>query len=248
MSRPPPEPGEPPVPASSAQPRPDRPVCGNRRGQTPGRLLTFEGPEGCGKSTQARRLALRLESAGRWVVSVREPGGTATGEEIRRILQHDLAGEPIGAEAETLLFEASRAQLCRRVILPAREAGAWVLCDRFFDSTTAYQGFGRGLDVERLIALNEFAACGAVPDLTFLLDLDIEAGFRRLARRQSAGGATPDRMEREARAFHERVRHGYLELASRWPDRIVRLDASGDPDSVSEAVWSAIEDAGMLSQ
>ena len=193
---------------------------------TSGRFITFEGPEGGGKTTQARRLVTHLEAAGHTVLYTREPGGTPTGEAIRDILQHDRAGEPICAEAEVLLFAASRAQLVRRVIRPALEQGIWVVADRFMDSTTVYQGFGRGFPVERMIEINAFAVGETVPDLTLLLDVEVEHGFRRLRARQESGGGGPDRMEREARAFHERVRAGYLELARRWPERFRIIDAS----------------------
>ncbi|MDZ4198464.1 MAG: dTMP kinase [Kiritimatiellia bacterium] len=225
---------------------PDAPAPQKSKSPRRGTFISLEGPEGCGKSTQVRRLIDKLKTLGKWTVEAREPGGTATGEAIRNILQHDLAGEPIGAEAETLLFEASRAQLCRRVILPALEAGAWVISDRFFDSTTAYQGYGRKLPVGKLLVLHAFAVCGAVPDLTLLLDIDVETGFQRLQKRQKSGGVGPDRMEREERAFHERVREGYLALAKKWPQRIRVIDASKDPDDVFGAIWREIENAGRL--
>src|SRR5450759_4346826 len=130
------------------------------------RFITFEGPEGGGKSTQIIRLAERLRADGNEVVTTREPGGTATGEAIRGILQHDTAGEALAAETELLLFAASRAQLVRTVIVPALARGAWVLCDRFADSTTAYQGYGRQLDLNRIAWLNEMAMGGCLPRLT----------------------------------------------------------------------------------
>ncbi|MBM4153666.1 MAG: dTMP kinase [Lentisphaerae bacterium] len=206
-----------------------------------GRFITFEGPEGGGKTTQARRLVARLERAGLRAVYTREPGGTATGEAIRGILQHDHAQEPVHAETEVLLFAASRAQLVRRVIRPAIEEGAWVVSDRFADSTTVYQGIGRGFGMDAMIGINAFAIGGTVPDLTLLLDLDVEAGFRRLAERQSREGTGPDRMEREAREFHRRVREGYLELARREPARFRVLDASGGPEAVESLVWAEVE-------
>lgn len=207
---------------------------------TRGRFITFEGPEGGGKTTQARRLVVRLENAGIGALYTREPGGTATGEAIRGILQHDHAQEPLHAETEVLLFAASRAQLVRGVIRPALEGGRWVVSDRFADSTTVYQGVGRGFGVEAMVAINDFAICGTSPDLTLLLDLDVETGFLRLAERQARDGVGPDRMEREEREFHRRVRDGYLDLARRWPDRFRILDASGTPDDVEALVWAEV--------
>ena len=206
-----------------------------------GRFLTFEGPDGSGKSTQAARLTARLREHGIEVVQTREPGGTPTGERIRDILQHDIAGEPICPETEVLLFAASRAQLVRRVILPALERGAWVVSDRFADSTTAYQGYGRGFDVQRMLDINAFAIGPAVPDRTFLLDVDVEEGLRRAARRARASRRELDRMEREATAFHEAVRRGYLELARRWPDRFRVFDTRKPEPVVAELIWNEVE-------
>jgi dTMP kinase len=201
-----------------------------------GKFITFEGPEGGGKTTQARRLVERLQAAGRKVVYTREPGGTPTGEAIREILQHNKAGEAPCPESEVLLFAASRAQLVRHVIVPALERGDWVVCDRFADSTTAYQGYGRGFSVEQMIAINEFAIDGAQPDLTLLLDLPVSDGFARLAQR----GGVKDRIEREALDFHERVRAGYLELARRWPARFRIVDPRGALEAVAEEIWELV--------
>jgi dTMP kinase len=201
-----------------------------------GKFITFEGPEGGGKTTQARRLVERLQAAGRQVVYTREPGGTPTGEAIREILQHNKAGEAPCPETEVLLFAASRAQLVRYVIVPALERGDWVVCDRFADSTTAYQGYGRGFSVEQMIAINEFAIDGAQPDLTLLLDLPVSDGFARLAQR----GGVKDRIEREALDFHERVRAGYLELARRWPARFRIVDPRGALEAVAEEIWKLV--------
>ena len=206
-----------------------------------GRFITFEGPEGGGKTTQAKRLIESLKARGVETLYAREPGGTKTGEAIRGILQHDHAGEPIVPEAEVLLFEASRAQLTARVIRPALEAGTWVVCDRFADSTTAYQGYGRLFGADRMILLNDFATAGLAPDVTFLLDLTLDAGFGRLARRQADTGSGPDRMEREERDFHERVRAGYLDLARRWPGRFITIDAARSADEVAADVWKHVE-------
>jgi dTMP kinase len=207
-----------------------------------GRFITFEGPEGGGKTTQARRLIPRLEARGHQVLYTREPGGTPTGEMIREILQHDRAGEPICPETEVLLFAASRAQLVRHVILPALEAGTMVVCDRFADSTTAYQGYGRGFSVEDMLAINSFAISEAVPDVTLLLDLDVQEGMHRLEQRHKVESTTYDRIEREEIEFHRRVREGYLELARRWPERFRVLDAAMDEDAISERVWEVVQD------
>lgn len=207
-----------------------------------GRFITFEGPEGGGKTTQARRLVARLEQIGIPVRSAREPGGTPTGEAIRAILQYDRVGEPVAPEAEVLLFAASRAQLVHRVIRPALEQGIWVVCDRFADSTTVYQGYGRGFPIERMLEINRFATGDTVPDRTFLLDLDVETGFARLARRTESGGPAADRMERENREFHQRVRDGYRSLARAEPDRFRVIPADVGEDEVAARIWESLRD------
>jgi len=207
-----------------------------------GKFITFEGPEGSGKSTQIKRLAEQLEARGIKVLCTREPGGTATGEAIRNILQHDAAGEPLTERAELLLFTASRAQLVDQVVLPALDRGEWVLCDRFIDSTMAYQGYARGMDIDTLDAINGFSIAGRKPELTLLLDLDIEQGFQRLEERYSAGGSA-DRFEREARDFHHRVRNGYHTLAEREPERFRVIDAGRAVDEVASRVWNAVKEA-----
>ena len=183
----------------------------------------------------------RLQGQAVAVLVCREPGGTQTGEAIRDILQHDVTGEAIAPEAEALLFAASRAQLVHTRILPALEEGRWVLCDRFADSTPAYQGDGRSFGVERMQALNEFAINGAVPDQTFLIDIDPAEARGRLASRNQSTGIGPDRIEREKGAFHARVRAGYLELANAEPDRFVVIDGSGSAGSIEERIWRIIE-------
>lgn len=206
-----------------------------------GTFITFEGPEGSGKSTHVARLAERLRGLGIEVVCTREPGGTRTGELIREILQHDRAAEPIVLEAEVLLFAASRAQLVGRVIRPALERGVWVISDRFADSTTVYQGVGRGFGMDRMIAINAFALGGVEPDVTLLLDVDVTGGLDRMRRRNAEHGVDGDRFEREAREFHERVRQGYLALAGRFPERIRRVDAARAPEAVAADIWRAVE-------
>jgi dTMP kinase len=209
----------------------------------PGCFITFEGPEGSGKSTQIRRLAETLEAQGTKVVCTREPGGTATGEAIRNILQHDAAGEPLADRAELLLFVASRAQLMEQVILPALGRGEWVLCDRFIDSTLAYQGFARGMDLAALERINDFAIQGRKPDLTLLLDLEIERGFQRLEERYADGKDSADRFEREARDFHLRVREGYRQLAERESNRFRTINSDQPIDEVASKVWNTVREA-----
>ena len=208
-----------------------------------GRLITFEGPEGAGKSTQAAMLISKLEARGIEVVYTREPGGTKLGEAIRGILQYNAAAEDPCPESEVLLFEASRAQLVRNVIQPALERGAWVLCDRFADSTTAYQGFGRGFSVELMETINRFAIGQAVPDMTILLDVNVSLGMQRCAKRQVGKKIQYDRIESEALEFHEKVRQGYLELARRFPERFRKVDAMRLAEPIAEDIWKLVSDA-----
>ena len=205
-----------------------------------GRFITFEGPEGSGKSTQAQLLVQKLQTHGVRALYTREPGGTALGEEIRNILQHNRAGEAPCERAELLLFEASRNQLVEKVIRPRLDQGTWVICDRFIDSTTAYQGCGRGLPVEEVKLINRFTVNGVEPDLTFLLDLDIATGFERIHQRYLALGESADRFEQEDRSFHERVRGGYLQLAREEPGRFRIINAAREPEAVAEDVWNMI--------
>lgn len=206
-----------------------------------GKFITFEGPEGGGKSTHIKRLAARLQSLGYEVLLTREPGGTPTGEAIRGILQHEQSGEGICPEAELLLFEASRAQLVQTVILPALKRGVWVLCDRFIDSTTAYQGYGRGFDLETISLLNTYAMGPCLPDLTIIMEVDVKTGRERLAQRNLDLNTTSDRIEREATDFHERVHGGFLDLAKRWPDRIKVVNAMRDPEDVAGDIWALMQ-------
>jgi dTMP kinase len=186
-----------------------------------GIFITFEGSEGCGKSTQIELLRLALESEGRQVVLTREPGGTSIGEKIRHLLQHDADGEAMFSEAELLLFAASRAQLVREVIQPALNDGRVVISDRFMDSTTVYQGVARAIPAEAVATINNFAVGDCVPDLTFVLDLDSEVARDRISAREGL-----DRIERESAEFFKRVRSGYLALARNEARRVRMVDAS----------------------
>ena len=204
-----------------------------------GVFITFEGSEGCGKTTQLQRLAGRLEKAGHQVLLTREPGGTPLGESIRHLLKYADEGKDMTPEAELLLFTASRAQLVRRVIEPALEAGSWVLADRFMDSTTVYQGVARRLDHEAVRLINGFAVGGIRPALTFLLDLSPEEGRLRLLRRPRPLGA--DRMEQMPPDFYEAVRQGYLMLARDEPERFRLIHAGRSVEAVEEEVWEQVK-------
>lgn len=203
-----------------------------------GLFISFEGSEGCGKSTQIGRLAARLRDAGREVVLLREPGGTPIGEKIRDLLQYDASAAAMKPETELLLFAASRAQLVREVIRPAVARGAVVLCDRFLDSTTVYQGVARALDRKDVAAINAFAVGETLPDLTLLLDLDAAEGRRRAASRKGP----VDRMEQEKEEFYEAVRHGYLALAEEHKGRIAVINASAGIDAVEELITGALKE------
>lgn len=198
-------------------------------------FITLEGPEGAGKSSQCLLLADYLRSEGVQVVTTREPGGTAIGDQIRHVL-HDTANTAMSATAEVLLYSASRAQLVREVIRPALNAGKVVICDRFSDSTMAYQGFGRGLDRDMLATLTSIATGGLVPDLTLLLDLDVEVG---LSRRKDQGEEM-NRLDLETVEFHRRVRRGYLALAAAEPERWVHINAARPALSVQPDIRRAV--------
>jgi len=201
----------------------------------PGLFITFEGGEGSGKSTQIARLAARLRALGLDPLVTREPGGTALAEGIRALLL-DSSVAP-GPLSEALLMEAARADLVANVIHPALVAGRPVLCDRYADSTLAYQGAGRGLDAAMLASWNTIATGGLQPDRTFLFDLDPEVG---LARRTSASVST-NRLDRESLPFHQRVRARFLELAASSPERWIILDAAASHDQLEARVWEAFE-------
>lgn len=198
---------------------------------TPGRFISVEGIDGSGKSTHARRLLDYLHTQGITARLVREPGETALGEKIRALLL-DRTNQ-ISPMAELLLYEAARAELCRTVIRPALAGGTWILADRFFDSTTAYQGYGRGIPLEAVTALNAHATDGLVPDLTLTFELPLELAMTRR-------GKIPDRLEAESRSFFERVRLGYQAIAMENPKRVVTIDSAPDADQVFATVRAAI--------
>ena len=201
-----------------------------------GFFITFEGSEGCGKSTQIALLAESLRSSGQDPLLIREPGGTPAGETIRHLLQHAPEGENLVPEAEILLFAASRAQLVRETILPALAAGRVVISDRFLDSTTVYQGVARRIPPDQTARINAFAVGGCLPDVTFLLDLDRKTSLARI----HAGKRSLDRIERESEEFFDAVRAGYVKLALENPDRIVLVDASRPVDAIAREIQSAI--------
>jgi dTMP kinase len=200
-------------------------------------FLTFEGLDGSGKSTQAELLRARLERSGREVVSTREPGGTPVGEAVRMLL---LEGADMTPWAEAALFAAARAEHAARVIRPALDRGADVVCDRYIDSSLAYQGAARGLGVDEVLELNLRATGGLLPDRTFLLLVEPEVGAARL-------GEAPDRIEREGLEFQRLVDLGYRALVERFPERIVALDGSLDPEEIAERVAASLGDRAVVS-
>ena len=198
-------------------------------------FITFEGSEGCGKSTQVQLLVTRLEIAGVPFLITREPGGTAIGESIRELLQFAPQSAGMTPETELLLFEASRAQLVREVIKPALESGKCVIADRFFDSTTVYQGVARKLDRKIVRQLNAFAVGDCLPDITFLLDVDLTT-----ARARMKGPRRPDRMEQQSEEFYEQVRDGYQELAKRERKRVVLVEGGQASEEISDEIWQVL--------
>ncbi len=204
-----------------------------------GLFITFEGPEGSGKTTQIQRLADRLRQAGQPVLTTREPGGTAIGDQIRAVL-HDLRNRAMDPRTEVLLYAASRAQLVAEVIRPALARGTIVLCDRYTDSTLAYQGYGRGLDLETLRRMMDFATGGLKPHLTLYLDLPVEKGLARKREALQRGEGEWNRLDQEEVAFHQRVRAGYLALAAAEPGRWRVLDADRPIEAVQTDIWKAV--------
>ena len=205
----------------------------------PGLFVSFEGIDGCGKTTQLARLAQRLRAEGCNVVETVEPGGTAAGRSIRAILL-DPEQHALGARAELLLYFASRAQNVSEVIRPALERNAIVLCDRFTDSTLVYQGAGRGIDAASIRELHRIACDGLLPSLTLLLDIDLETSLRRARHRNQTLQSGETRMDDESRDFFERVRDGYRDLAQREPGRIHVIDARDSMETVSARIWEEV--------
>ena len=199
-------------------------------------FITFEGSEGSGKSTQAQRLAARLQRSGVPHLLTREPGGTPIGESIRDLLQFAPHNSNMAPETELLLFEANRSQLVREVIKPALERGMCVIADRFFDSTTVYQGAARKLDREMIERVNAFVVGDFVPDITFVLDVDAATAESRMQRELRKA----DRMEQQPAEFYERVREGYRALAAHEPKRIVMIDGSGNVDEIEKQIWKKL--------
>jgi dTMP kinase len=203
-----------------------------------GVFITFEGMDGCGKTTQMRRLAKRLRKNGRTVLETAEPGGTEIGSQIRKILL-DSANHALSASAELLLYFASRAQNVDESIWPALSEGAVVLSDRFTDSSLVYQGCGRGLGADTVLALDRIACRGLKPDLTLLIDIDLATSLARAEARNLRGNRT-DRMEEQDAAFYEKVRDAYLALAAREPDRLHIIDGRDKQDSVAAQIWRVV--------
>jgi len=203
-----------------------------------GVFITFEGMDGCGKTTQMRRLAKRLRKNGRAVLETAEPGGTEIGSQIRKILL-DSANHALSASAELLLYFASRAQNVDESIWPALSEGAVVLSDRFTDSSLVYQGCGRGLGADTVLALDRIACRGLKPDLTLLIDIDLATSLARAEARNRRGNRT-DRMEQQGAAFYEKVRDAYLALAANEPDRFHIIDGRDRKDVVAQRIWTVV--------
>lgn len=199
-------------------------------------FITFEGSEGSGKSTQADRLAARLRRCGIPCILTREPGGTPIGETIRELLQFAPHNSTMTPQTELLLFAASRSQLVREVIRPALERGTCVIADRFFDSTTVYQGAARKLDRQMIERLNTFAVDDCLPDVTFVLNVDAATAESRMQHAERKA----DRMEQQPAEFYERVREGYHQLAAQEPERIVLIDGSRDSGEIEREIWKTL--------
>ncbi len=202
-----------------------------------GVLISFEGSEGSGKTTQIGRIADRFQDAGHEVVVTREPGGTEVGEEIRHLLKHASPNSNFCPETELLLFAASRAQLVREVIIPNLDLGKIILCDRFLDSTTVYQGVGRQISAEPVHVINTFAIGNLMPNITIVLDVPAEIGLQRIKKRVSD---LPDRMEEENIDFYHKVREGYLMLAKAMPERFVVVDGTMPARELEVIIWDEL--------
>lgn len=203
-----------------------------------GKLISFEGSEGSGKSTQISLLAAHLQRTGKDVVTTREPGGTEIGEQIRNIIVHNSKGDEMCAETELLLFTAARAQLVREVIAPALIAGKYVLSDRFLDSSTVYQGIARQLAADPVAQVNRFAVGNVMPDITVVIDVPTEVSLARLKQRVTD---LPDRMERENIDFYNKVRQGYLLLAKNMPERVILVDGTHTAAQVAQTIWEHVQ-------
>lgn len=197
-----------------------------------GKFITIEGPDGAGKTTQLKKICEYLTSGGKKVLVTREPGGTSLGERLREVLLSP-AGESPVPEAEALIYAASRAQLIKNVISPALSKGTYVLCDRFVDSSLAYQGWARGLGIREILEINRWFMGEVWPDITILLDIDPQISLKRLERAK-------DRLERETYGFHKKVREGFLKVQEMFPERIRLIDASGSPEEVFDKIVECI--------
>jgi dTMP kinase len=226
--------------------KPKQPTRSLRRAPAPveaatnhrGILISFEGSEGSGKSTQIAHLAERLQMSGREVISTREPGGTEIGEQVRNIIVHNSRGDEMCAETELLLFAASRAQLVREIIAPSLLKGVVVLCDRYIDSSTVYQGVARNLSRDPVQQINQFAIGNVLPDLTVVLDVPTGVSLARIRQRASD---LPDRMERENIDFYKKVRDGYLVLARSLPKRFFVVDGTLPEEKISRQIWTEVK-------
>ena len=207
-----------------------------------GKFITFEGPEGAGKSTQLKLCAEYLRSKNMEVITTREPGGTPLAEQLRGILKTHSGDEKLHPETELLLMEAARSQHMRELILPALERGCTVLCDRFYDSTSAYQGAARGLDKKYIDILNAFAVGECHPDLTFLLDISPERGFARAEKRPETQGCV-DRFEEAGLDFHRKVRQGFHDIAAADPQRVKTIDADRPADVISAEIRGIVNES-----
>jgi dTMP kinase len=218
--------------------KPARPAARVRTPAPRGVLISFEGSEGSGKSTQIAHLAEHLQEVGREVISTREPGGTEIGEQVRNIIVHNSRGDEMCAETELLLFAASRAQLVREIIAPNLIRGVVVLCDRYIDSSTVYQGVARNLSRDPVQQINQFAIGNVLPDLTVVLDVPTTVSLARIKQRASD---LPDRMERENIDFYKKVRDGYLVLARSLPRRFFVVDGTLPEEKISKWIWAEVK-------
>ncbi len=205
-----------------------------------GLFITFEGPEGAGKTTQLEMLRTYFENSDLSCIVTREPGGTPMAEQFRQLVKHHDEDEPIFNETELLLFAASRAQHVRYIIFPALQCGTNVLCDRFYDSTTAYQGYGRKINLDFIKILNRYAAGECIPDLTIVLDLPPESGLKRVSNREVVNGY--DRLEQEEMSFHRMVRNGFLKIAEQEPERVKVVSALAPPEEIHCKIVRLVED------